>query len=525
MKRIGTHLGGGLWYGRWIVALLFLTACGVADSGVELLVVQKDGSGGGTVSAISDNNKKPDQQEGGIDCGARCQDWYYEGDAITLTATPNADSVFSGWSGDCAGAASPLSIVLGDHGSACAATFTSTIPPSVVVVTWAEAQDVFVARSTDDGVTFGAPVNISNGGAPFAPQLTIEGDTVLIVWEQDEDGNGLCDIWVAHSSDGGVVFGDAQKLSEGETAFGPQLAIEGDTVMVAWADGPLGEIFTARSIDGGVAFGNAQKLSEGETVFGPQLAIEGDTVMVAWEDFPLGEIFTARSSDGGATFDTPANRSNTVGYSYVPRLAMEGGVVMLAWSDDTPGSYDVFTVRSTDGGITFGGVSNLSDTPSVESFDPQLAIVGETVLAVWEEAGEIVIARSTDRGDTFGPVGTLSNSGPAASAAFAMGEGGALLVAWEDYSGNLSEIFSAYSSDFGATFGPIINVSDTVGESVSSRAALVGDTLLVTWRDDTAGGNDIYVTRSTNSGLDFGTAVNVSDSDGSVGDSRIGFVP
>jgi len=524
MKRVWTYLGSRLWSGRWIMALLFLTACGVADSGVELLVVQKDGSGGGTVSATSDNNKKPDQQEGGVDCGARCQDWYYEGDTITLTATPNADSVFSGWSGDCAGTTSPLSVVLGDHGGTCAATFTSTIPPSIAVVTWTEAQDVFVARSMDDGITFGTSINISKSGAAFAPQLTIEGDTVLIVWEQDEDGNGLGDIWVAHSSDGGVVFGDAQKLSEGETAFGPQLVIEGDTVMVAWVDDPL------------------------------------------------GEIFTARSSDGGATFDTPANRSNTAGYSYVPRLVMEGEVVMLAWSDDTPGSDDVFTVRSTDGGITFSGAFNLSDTPSVESLDPQLAIAGETVLAAWEEGREIVIARSADRGDTFGPVGplsnsgggasfpqiavegdavliiweengdilaafsgaggagfdapqNLSNSGPAESAVFAMGEEGALLVAWEDYSGNSSEVFSTYSSDFGETFGPIINVSNTVGESFSPRAALAGDTLLVTWGDDTAGGNDIYVTRSTNSGLDFGTAVNVSDSDGSVGDSRIGFVP
>ena len=59
-----------------------------------LLTVAKAGAGSGSVSG------------GGIDCGASCAiSWPY-GSAVSLTATPSAGSVFSGWSGACTGTGS-----------------------------------------------------------------------------------------------------------------------------------------------------------------------------------------------------------------------------------------------------------------------------------------------------------------------------------------------------------------------------------------------------------------------------------
>ena len=51
------------------------------------------GTGNGTISS----------QPTGIDCGSTCQASFNYGSAITLTATPDASSIFAGWSGDCAG--------------------------------------------------------------------------------------------------------------------------------------------------------------------------------------------------------------------------------------------------------------------------------------------------------------------------------------------------------------------------------------------------------------------------------------
>jgi len=52
-----------------------------------LTVNSAAGTGSGTVSST------------GIDCGADCAESYVSGSAITLTATPMADSIFAGWSG------------------------------------------------------------------------------------------------------------------------------------------------------------------------------------------------------------------------------------------------------------------------------------------------------------------------------------------------------------------------------------------------------------------------------------------
>jgi uncharacterized repeat protein (TIGR02543 family) len=57
------------------------------------LSVSKSGTGGGTVTS----------SPAGIDCGSTCSAWFAPGTAVTLTPTPDASSLFSGWSGSCSG--------------------------------------------------------------------------------------------------------------------------------------------------------------------------------------------------------------------------------------------------------------------------------------------------------------------------------------------------------------------------------------------------------------------------------------
>jgi hypothetical protein len=57
------------------------------------LTVNLAGTGNGTVTSTP----------AGINCGADCSSWYYKNTSVTLTATPEMGSVFSGWSGACTG--------------------------------------------------------------------------------------------------------------------------------------------------------------------------------------------------------------------------------------------------------------------------------------------------------------------------------------------------------------------------------------------------------------------------------------
>ena len=63
--------------------------------GYYYLTVSKSGAGGGLVTS----------SPAGIDCGDTCSVYLQEDSAVTLTATADEDSTFSGWSGACSGTA------------------------------------------------------------------------------------------------------------------------------------------------------------------------------------------------------------------------------------------------------------------------------------------------------------------------------------------------------------------------------------------------------------------------------------
>ena len=60
------------------------------------VTVNKSGAGGGTIASSA----------AGIDCGTTCTGQFPQGSTVNLTAAPNPQSVFAGWSGDCAGTGS-----------------------------------------------------------------------------------------------------------------------------------------------------------------------------------------------------------------------------------------------------------------------------------------------------------------------------------------------------------------------------------------------------------------------------------
>ena len=105
------------------------------------LTVTKAGAGGGTVSS----------SPAGISCGAACAASYASGTAVTLTATPAANSTFAGWSGAGCGGTDTCSIAM-----TAAAGVTASFDLSFFTLT------VAIAGSAD-GTVVSNPIGVNCG--------------------------------------------------------------------------------------------------------------------------------------------------------------------------------------------------------------------------------------------------------------------------------------------------------------------------------------------------------------------------
>jgi len=94
---------------------------GLSGTGIQInhtLSVNKSGSGTGLVTSLS----------AGINCGIDCMETYNEGTPVTLSASPDADSTFEGWSGGGCGGTGTCQVTM-DADTTVTATF-DILPPT-----------------------------------------------------------------------------------------------------------------------------------------------------------------------------------------------------------------------------------------------------------------------------------------------------------------------------------------------------------------------------------------------------------
>jgi hypothetical protein len=334
-----------------------------------------------------------------------------------------------------------------------------------VYVVWIDdtsgARSIYFKRSTDSGCTFGSTINLGNQkGGSIDPKIAVSGDNVYVVWEHTPRNNGA--IYFARSTDNGATFSSSENLAN-NTGFNgfPQVAVSGSNVYVVWHDAAHG-IFFARSTDNGATFSSSENLGSNTGVNGfPQVAVSGSNVFVVWHDAAHG-IFLARSTDNGATFGSPVIlygvKNEGIGSKvFSPRITAgpTSDNVYVAWYSGDIVQHarvkalisDIQYIRSTDNGATFGDIVNLSNY-SGWSINPQIAVSQDNnVYVVWtnnfqEKYGQIFLTRSTDNGATFGDIVNLSNySGWSINPQIAVSQDNNIYVVWTNNATGNEEIF------------------------------------------------------------------------------------
>lgn len=385
---------------------------------------------------------------------------------------------------------------------------------SNVFVVWREAigasdSDIFFAASNDNGTLFDVPINISNTTDQFSsnPHISASGDNIYVLWEEDVSGIGINDILFAVSTDGGLTFADPINISVSSTqTSNARILGSGSTnVYAVWREfndtSLVGDIVFAASTDEGDTFATPIKLSGNLSgdAFSQQIAAIDENIYVVWGDALLLNTYFVVSTNEGTSFGEPTNISSSGNvFNANPRISTSGANIFLVWQDDSFGLTDIFFSTSTDNGSTFSSPISISDTGDAAiAFNPRITLSGdgENIFIVWQQddLADVFLAVSSDGGTTFDDPANISNTNSVGFSAVSEihSSENRLHIIWQDSSsGGVFDIFETTITDSGIPTIAIEPIDDITPRWDLDPVAIQGtvngdptDTISIEWGD------------------------------------------
>jgi hypothetical protein len=153
----------------------------------------------------------------------------------------------------------------------------------------------------------------------------------------------------------------------------------------------------------------------------PRVDMKRSLVLIFVPLFLMVPSVLAVANATSNTITIPEDISNAISNQITPVLlapmATSGNNVYIVWPSNATGHLEISFRASSDNGQTFADKVNLSNTPNMDSTDPQIAASGNYVhISWWEDYGNgtrIPFFRtSNDDGHTFGLALSLSDNGP-----------------------------------------------------------------------------------------------------------------
>ena len=300
--------------------------------------------------------------------------------------------------------------------------------------------EVFYARSTDEGQQFSDPFNLSD--TEFAGETDNDtaavGSRVAVVYESNqvdaddfdvapvipaEQATTARDVVIRVSNDRGKTFAAPINLTfdgtddlvpmtsddlDEQGQDQPKVGVAGDgddTVLVVFrvrddAD-TAARVGYVRSTDGGETFGPVQLLSSDNNVDGlPALYMAGDDAHVLACD-ALNQLLHWRSGDAGASFAGPQMIHAGAEPCAKPAIDGNGDDLHVAFLEEVAGEPDVFHVQSDDGGDSWSEAVNLTANHGQGEF-PSVAVDTDDedeVHITWQDVSDFLF--SVKYGDTL----------------------------------------------------------------------------------------------------------------------------
>jgi hypothetical protein len=201
---------------------------------------------------------------------------------------------------------------------------------------------------------------VSPTGPNRQPQLAAAGGTVALVFGSGES------IWLAQSTNDGQSFGAPVKVATLPKLLlgrhrGPRVAISGKTILISAIASSPGDLLVWRSTDGGRTWSAPRTVNDQPTAAREGLhamaADQAGHVAIVWLDDRSGHgkrLYGAYSNDAGVTWSENAliydSPSGSICECCHPSLAPLGsGDFVVMWRNSIGGYRDLYTLRLRDG--------------------------------------------------------------------------------------------------------------------------------------------------------------------------------
>ncbi len=376
-----------------------------------------------------------------------------------------------------------------------------------------------------------------SGNEVDCPRTGVFNTTVFIMWADKR--NTDWDIFIANSTDGGLIFNQPIRVDDTDTNTHPG---DGDTdqrfpdfvidsagnIHAVWQDNRDGYdcIYYSRSGDGGVTWTTNKRiddLSLGDKEH-PRIHLGlNEEIYVVFEDernsvvFTDKDIYFTMSSNGGNTFlstNIRVDDATADTKQILPNVASDDeGNIYVAWSDERIGDLDIYSAVSTDGGLSFNWPCvKVSDDPTIGAqTEVDLVCINTTAYYVWYDTrgnnNDLRMTTTDDYGLTFGnswKVVTGPDSTKQYEPSMCLGPDNEIYVAWSDNRNITSDVVMSVSYDKGATWANETMINEVTLDSEQEAPSMVVDQwgkIHVAFLDNRNGDRDIFYSRSVAGGM------------------------
>lgn len=269
-------------------------------------------------------------------------------------------------------------------------------------------------------VEFGPPVNLSDEYGPSREQAMVNiGENYYLVWNQ------WGDIMFRKSTNAGASWGNKITLYTGIDygANYPVIAAANGNVYVFYHRGTSskGQVFMVKSSNDGQSFASEVQVTQtnqGAQV--AQVAIAGDTLVLAYEDRNSNsdyQIYFMTSVNAGQTWSNAQSITNTTEGAHWCSIALKNNQIFAFWNEQTGSSYndlDLFFSKSANLGQTWSLPQNLSNN---KAYNARLRtkVVDNSIYTVVSSnvdglQTDIMLYRSHNLGNSWEPAINLSNN-------------------------------------------------------------------------------------------------------------------